>query len=87
MISVCAVLHLGKHSQFAFVRKAVYLLLRKLFLSQKRENSVRSREWLLGCGRHDVFTVLGVCVGSEVVALLSAGLILPGLQACSLNMV
>lgn len=35
MISICAVLHWGKHNQFAFERKAVYLLLGNLSLPQK----------------------------------------------------
>lgn len=86
MISICAVLHWGKHNQFAFERKAVYLLLGNLSLPQ-RENSIRSKIPLLGSERDDVCPLLGIHLGREQVALLSAALILPGLWAWPLNMI
>lgn len=60
VISLCSVLHLGKHNQFAFI----YLLLGKISFPT-RASSISSEVLLPGFESSDVFTVAGVDVGRE----------------------
>lgn len=71
--------YIGENTINLLLREKPFICCYVSFPFPKRENSIRSKILLLGSERDDVCPLLGIHLGREQVALLSAALILPGL--------